>query len=55
LTQVHNHTNAEGESKQEIHYFHCDQIGITREQTDQFGNPHDIRYMLININIGVKK
>ena len=38
LAQVHNHTNAEGESKQEIHYFHCDQIGIPREITDKDGN-----------------
>ncbi|WP_249182683.1 hypothetical protein [Neisseria sp. Marseille-Q1983] len=30
LAQVHNWTNEEGESKQEIHYFHCDQIGIPR-------------------------
>ena len=38
LAQVHNHTNAEGESKQEIYYFHCDQIGIPREMTDKDGN-----------------
>ena len=38
LAQVRNHTNAEGESKQEIHYFHCDQIGIPREMTDKDGN-----------------
>ena len=38
LAQIRNHTNAEGESKQEIHYFHCDQIGIPREMTDKDGN-----------------
>ena len=38
LAQVHNHTIAEGESKQEIQYFHCDQIGIPREMTDKDGN-----------------
>ena len=38
LAQVRNHTNTEGESKQEIHYFHCDQIGIPREMTDKDGN-----------------
>ena len=38
LAQVRNHTNAEGESKQEIHYFHCEQIGIPREMTDKDGN-----------------
>ncbi|WP_456090329.1 RHS repeat domain-containing protein [Neisseria sp.] len=38
LAQVHNRTNEEGESKQEINYFHCDQIGIPREMTDKDGN-----------------
>ena len=38
LAQVHNHTNAKGESHQQIHYFHCDQIGIPREMTDKDGN-----------------
>ena len=38
LAQVHNRTNEEGESKQETHYFHCDQIGIPREMTDKDGN-----------------
>ena len=38
LAQVHNHTNTEGESRQQIHYFHCDQIGIPREMTDKDGN-----------------
>nr|WP_250589961.1 RHS repeat-associated core domain-containing protein [Neisseria subflava] len=37
LAQVHNRTNEEGESKQETHYFHCDQIGIPREMTDKDG------------------
>jgi len=37
LAQVRNHTNAEGESKQETHYFYCDQIGIPREMTDSEG------------------
>ncbi|MGN6921729.1 RHS domain-containing protein, partial [Neisseria sp. P0017.S008] len=26
------------ESKQETHYFHCDQVGIPREMTDKDGN-----------------
>ncbi|KXU13366.1 VgrG protein [Streptococcus infantis] len=30
LAQIRNWTNEDGESKQEIHYFHCDQIGIPR-------------------------
>ena len=38
LAQVRNWTNEDGESKQEIHYFHCDQIGIPREMTDDEGN-----------------
>ncbi len=38
LAQVRNRTNREGESKQEINYFHCDQIGIPREMTDKDGN-----------------
>ena len=38
LAQVHNRTNEEGESKQETHYFHCDQVGIPREMTDKDGN-----------------
>ena len=38
LAQVHNHTNTEGESRQQILYFHCDQIGIPREMTDKDGN-----------------
>ena len=38
LAQVHNRINEEGESKQKINYFHCDQIGIPREITDSEGN-----------------
>ena len=38
LAQVHNWTNEEGESCQQTHYFHCDQIGIPREMTDKDGN-----------------
>ena len=35
---MHNHTSAEGESCQEVNYFHCDHIGIPREMTDKDGN-----------------
>ena len=38
LALVHNRTNEEGESRQQTHYFHCDQIGIPREMTDKDGN-----------------
>ena len=38
LTQVHNSTNEDGESRQQTHYFHCDQISILREITDIHGN-----------------
>nr|WP_254321972.1 RHS repeat-associated core domain-containing protein [Neisseria subflava] len=38
LAQVRNRTNEEGESCQQIHYFHCDQIGIPREMIDKDGN-----------------
>ena len=38
LAQVRNRTTEDGESKQEINYFHCDQIGIPREMTDKDGN-----------------
>ena len=38
LAQVHNWTNEEGESRQQTHYFHCDQIGIPHEMTDIQGN-----------------
>ena len=37
LAQIHNYTNAEFETYQEINYFHCDQIGIPREMTDKDG------------------
>ena len=30
-----NHINEDGESRQQTHYFHCDQIGIPREMTDK--------------------
>lgn len=38
LAQLHNRTNEEGESHQQTHYFHCDQVGIPREMTDKDGN-----------------
>ena len=38
LAQVRNWTTADGESCQQTHYFHCDQIGIPREMTDKDGN-----------------
>jgi len=38
LAQVRNWTNEDGESRQQTHYFHCDQIGIPREMTDKDGN-----------------
>ena len=38
LAQVRNWTTEDGESHQQIHYFHCDQIGIPREMTDKDGN-----------------
>ena len=38
LAQVHNWTNEEDESHQQTHYFHCDQIGIPREMTDDKAN-----------------
>ena len=38
LAQVRNWTTEEGESHQQTHYFHCDQIGIPREMTDKDGN-----------------
>ncbi|WP_244963466.1 RHS repeat-associated core domain-containing protein [Neisseria wadsworthii] len=37
LAQIHNYTNTESESRQEVNYFHCDQIGIPREMTDKDG------------------
>ncbi|WP_234404024.1 RHS repeat-associated core domain-containing protein [Neisseria animaloris] len=38
LAQIHSYTDTEGKSRQEINYFHCDQIGIPREMTDGDGN-----------------
>ena len=38
LAQVHDWTTEDGESRQQTHYFHCDQIGIPREMTDDEGN-----------------
>ncbi|WP_420794449.1 RHS domain-containing protein [Veillonella rogosae] len=32
-----NHINEDGESRQQTYYFHCDQIGIPREMTDDEG------------------
>ncbi len=38
LAQVRDWTTKDGESRQQTHYFHCDQIGIPREMTDKDGN-----------------
>ena len=38
LAQVRNWTNEDGESRQQTHYFHCDQISIPREITNKDGN-----------------
>ena len=38
LAQVRDWTTADGENRQQTHYFHCDQIGIPREMTDKDGN-----------------
>ena len=38
LAQVRDWTTADGESRQQTHYFHCGQIGIPREMTDKDGN-----------------
>ena len=38
LAQVLDQTTEDGESCQQTHYFHCDQIGIPREMTDKDGN-----------------
>ena len=38
LAQVRNWTTEEGESSQQTHYFHCDQIDIPREIADKDGN-----------------
>ena len=37
LAQIHNWTNEKDESQQQANYFHCDQIGIPREMTDNDG------------------
>ena len=38
LAQVRDWTTKDGESRQQTHYFHCDQIGIPREMTNSEGN-----------------
>ena len=38
LAQIRDWTTEDGESCQQIQYFHCDQIGIPREMTDKDGN-----------------
>ncbi|WP_255218206.1 hypothetical protein [Streptococcus infantis] len=38
MVQVRNWTTEDGESCQQTHYFHCDQIVIPRELTDKDGN-----------------
>ena len=38
LAQVYKRVNEAGESDQQTHYFHCDQIGMPREMTDKDGN-----------------
>ena len=38
LAQVRDWTTEDGESRQQTHYFHCDQIGIPREMTNSEGN-----------------
>ncbi|MFS9037613.1 RHS domain-containing protein [Streptococcus timonensis] len=38
LAQVCNWTTEDVESRQQTHYFHCDQIGIPREMTDDKGD-----------------
>ena len=38
LAQVRNWTNEDGESRQQTHYYHGDQIGIPREMADKDGN-----------------
>ena len=37
LAQVCDWTTEDGESRQQTRYFHCDQIGIPREMTDDEG------------------
>ncbi|MFS9074179.1 RHS domain-containing protein [Streptococcus timonensis] len=38
MAQVCNWTTEDVESRQQTHYFHCDQIGIPREMTDDKGD-----------------
>ncbi|MBS5709069.1 MAG: RHS domain-containing protein [Veillonella sp.] len=38
MAQVHDWSTEDDESRQQTHYFHCDQIGIPREMTDDEGN-----------------
>ena len=38
MGQVCNWHNEAGESRQQTHYFHCDQIDIPREIADKDGN-----------------
>ena len=38
LAQVYDWSTEDDESGQKNHYFHCDQIGIPREMTDDEGN-----------------
>ena len=38
MAQVRNWNNEDSESRQQTHYFHCDQIGIPREMTDKNDN-----------------
>ena len=38
LAQVRDWITEDGESRQQTYYFHCDQIGISREMTDDEGN-----------------
>ena len=37
LAQVRDRITEDGEGVQQAHYFHCDQIGIPREMTDDEG------------------
>ena len=38
LAQIRDWTNEDGESRQQTHYFQCDQIGIPREMPDDKGD-----------------
>lgn len=46
LAQVRNWTNEDGESCQQTHYFHYDQIDIPRKMTDDKGNHIDFRMLV---------